>query len=205
MKSSPPPNTRSESHLRVCGAGDRVEQDAEHDAEEEQAAVAALVLLLALHAVGRLAQLGDRRAQLVLDVLVGGDARRDAGHAAVADQLVVDRACRLVRVPHVVAQLVVVERAIDIRFDGARPRPRPCLSSWPFVGGSFRLLARAVYPSRSFVILAACGGSTEAAGGGSHGRRRAAPGFRFAVPAGWTVRTRRRAPSPRQGGGARSR
>ena len=76
-----------------------------------------LCTVLALHAVGRLAQLGDRRAEVVLDVLVGRDARRDTRDAALADQLVVDRTCRLVRVPHVVAQLLVVERAIDIRFD----------------------------------------------------------------------------------------
>ena len=65
------------------------------------------------------AELCDRRPQLVLDLLVARDAGRDAGHAAVAEQLVVDRACRFVGVPHALAELRVVDRTLDIRFDGA--------------------------------------------------------------------------------------
>src|SRR5262249_50290835 len=56
-------------------AGERVEEDAEHDPDEQEAAVPALVHLFALDAVCRAAQLCDRRAQLVLDVPVGGDTR----------------------------------------------------------------------------------------------------------------------------------
>src|SRR5690348_18143066 len=105
--------------LTCRAARDRVEEDAEDDPDEEEPAVPALVLFAALHAIGGLAQLGDSRAELVLDVLVGRDARRKAGHAAAPDMLVVDRASGFVGVPDALAQLLVVESAVDVRFDSA--------------------------------------------------------------------------------------
>src|SRR5581483_3574178 len=56
----------------------------------------------------------------VLEVSVGRDALRDTGDAAVADQLVVDRARGLVRVANVVAQLRVLEGALEVRFHRRR-------------------------------------------------------------------------------------
>src|SRR5689334_20551637 len=70
--------------------GDRVEEDPERDAHEQQAAVPALVGVRSLNPVRRAAEILDRRAELVLDLLVGRDLGRDARHAAVAEQFLVD-------------------------------------------------------------------------------------------------------------------
>src|SRR6185312_2363996 len=51
------------------------------------------------------------------------------------------------------------------------------------VGGSFRLLARAVVPLALLFILAACGGST--AGKEDSTRVVQGPGFTFSAPAAW--------------------
>ena len=58
--------------------GDWVEQDPECNSRQEQQRVACAVVLLALHSVGRLAELVERLPQMVLDVLVGGNAGGDA-------------------------------------------------------------------------------------------------------------------------------
>ncbi len=61
------------------------------------------------------------------------------------------------------------------------------------VGGSFRLLARAVVPLALLFILAACGGSTQRQGG--FDTRVQGPGFSFAAPSGWkATRTADRVP-----------
>jgi hypothetical protein len=53
------------------------------------------------------------------------------------------------------------------------------------LGGSFRLLARAVLPLALLFILSACGGST--APEPSETKAVPGPGFRFDVPVGWKV------------------
>src|SRR5207253_3876099 len=78
------------------------------------------VLLLALDAVRRLAQLLDCIPQTLLDVLVGRHACRERDRAAAADQLVVDLARGLERVADVVPQVLVVQRALDVRSRAAR-------------------------------------------------------------------------------------
>src|SRR5438874_518895 len=64
--------------------GERVEQDPERDAGQQQCRVARAVLLLALDTVGCLAQLLDCVLQPLLDVLVGRHARGERDRAAAA-------------------------------------------------------------------------------------------------------------------------
>jgi hypothetical protein len=58
------------------------------------------------------------------------------------------------------------------------------------LGGSFRLLAKAVIPLAVLFILAGCGGSKQETGQGSVEVR--GNGYTFDVPAGWTVERRPR-------------
>src|SRR5205814_3005163 len=74
---------------------DRVEQEAERYPGQQERRIPRAVLLLALDAVCRLAQLVDGLPQPLLDVLVGRHARREGNRAAAADQLVVNLPCGL--------------------------------------------------------------------------------------------------------------
>ena len=76
-----------------------------------------MALLLALQPVRSAAQIVDRVLQLVADVVVGCDACRERDGAAAADQLVVELLRRGECAHHVLAQLLVRHRPIDIRFD----------------------------------------------------------------------------------------
>src|SRR4029079_16105586 len=96
------------------GPGQRVGEDAEGDPDEEQAAVPALVRLAALDPVGCFAEVADRRAERFLDVLVARDPGRDAGHPAVADQLVVDVTGGGEGATQVLAQLLVLDRSLHV-------------------------------------------------------------------------------------------
>src|SRR6266536_2189500 len=128
------------------GPGHRVEQDPEHDSGQEQGAVASLVLFLPLDPVGRRAEILDRRAELVLDVLVAGNLARDCGHAAAADQLVVDVARGRERAAEVVAQLFVLDRPLHIGRDVCNTVFRlGHRRSRPFA----RLQATILYPRRA--------------------------------------------------------
>ena len=60
---------------------ERVVEQADHDAGQEQEPAAAVVLLASLEAVRGLPELGDRHAEVVLDVLVAGDALGDSDDA----------------------------------------------------------------------------------------------------------------------------
>src|SRR5215210_8553668 len=80
------------------GPGDRVEEDPERDARDQQRRVPAGVLLLALEPVGGAAQVVDGILELVADLVVGRDAGRERHGAAAADELVVERARRRERI-----------------------------------------------------------------------------------------------------------
>ena len=62
-----------------------------------------LVLLLALQPVGRVPQVLDRLLELLADVVVGRDARRQRDRTAAAEQLVVELLRGDERAHHVVA------------------------------------------------------------------------------------------------------
>src|SRR5581483_11509119 len=175
----------------------------------------AVVLLAALQPARRLTQLVDRGAKVVLDLGVPGDARGDAGHAAGADQLVIDLACRRVRLLHVVTKLLVVQRAVDVRLraagdscdsvlglghaplvlslrngigDGMNPAPDPTFSR------VYPRHARRKRPAFAVlalvVVLAGCGGGSGGGGGTTttvEGTRVAGNGFTFAAPGSWQV------------------
>jgi hypothetical protein len=93
------------------------------------------VVLLALDAVGRGAEVVDRLLQLLLDVLVRGDTRGDRRHPALADELVVDLARGRERGEQVVAHVLVGHGALDVRPHLLDPilrlgHPRSVLSSF---------------------------------------------------------------------------
>src|SRR5918992_807357 len=120
---------------RVRARG-RVEEHAESDAPEEQAHVSRGVRVLALGPLARPAELLHGSLQLLLEVLVAGDAHRDAGGPAVAQQLVVDPPRRLVGLLHVVVQLLVACEPLGVRPSGV-DRSAHCLLAphrRPFVG-----------------------------------------------------------------------
>ena len=75
------------------------------------------MVLLALEPVGCVAEIVDRGLQLVADLLVGGDACRQRDGAAAADQLVVELTSCPERAHHVVAQLLVRHRPLNVGFD----------------------------------------------------------------------------------------
>jgi len=70
--------------------------------------------LLALCPLAGLAQLFDGLLELVLDVLVARDLEGHAARAAVAHQVVVDLPSRVVRLLHVVVQLLVLSEPLDV-------------------------------------------------------------------------------------------
>src|SRR5215208_5542029 len=72
------------------GPRDRVEEDPERDARDQQRRVAAGVLLLALEPVGGAPQVVHGILEPVADVVVGRDARGERDGAAAADELVVE-------------------------------------------------------------------------------------------------------------------
>src|SRR5215471_17250740 len=80
-------------------ARERIEEQAERDAEEEQQRVARGVLCLALDSVGSRPELLDRLLELRADLFVARDSRRHRGSAPAAEQLVVDLACGDERTP----------------------------------------------------------------------------------------------------------
>src|SRR5207247_2522157 len=102
-------------------SGDRVEEDPERDARQEQRRVARAVLLLALDAVGRRAELVDRVAEVILDLLVGRDARGQRNRSPAAEQLVVHLASGLERAADVVTQILVRDRPLDVGPGAPRP------------------------------------------------------------------------------------
>src|SRR5262249_22540834 len=116
---------------------DRVEHDPECDPREQERRIAGAVLLLALHPVGGGPKLVEGLLQLVLDLLVGREPRRDPRHAAVADQLVVDVTRGLEGRLHVFAELLVADGALDVRLHVA------CRAGNPF----FRWLRHEFRPS----------------------------------------------------------
>jgi hypothetical protein len=65
------------------------------------------------------------------------------------------------------------------------------------LGGSFRLLARAVLPLAPLFILAGCGGPSSAAD--TTGQIVRGPGYSFRAPAGWAVTRSERAVTARDG------
>ena len=74
---------------RVSGPGDRVVEQSERDARDQQHRVARRVVALALEALARAAEILDRVAQLVADVVVGRDAVAMRTGSSVAHQLAV--------------------------------------------------------------------------------------------------------------------
>ena len=96
---------------------DRVEEDAERDPRQQQRGVAPLVLLLALDPVRGRTEVFDRRAELVLDLSVARDLAGDPGHAPAAHQLVVDIARGGEGAADVLAELLVLDRPLDVRLD----------------------------------------------------------------------------------------
>src|SRR4029078_4297711 len=83
------------------GAGHRVEQHADGDADEQEQEVPPPVRLLAAGTPAPRTELVERVAELVLDVLVARDLHRDRSRAGRGDQVVVDLPCGLVRLLHV--------------------------------------------------------------------------------------------------------
>src|SRR5262249_26024177 len=106
-------------------AGNRVEEDAERDPRQKQHRVSRAVVLLSLDASGRFGQLVERFSQPVLDVLVRCDTRGDRNRAAAADELVVDLTRGLERVAHVLTELLVRQRALDVRTCAPGPLQQP--------------------------------------------------------------------------------
>src|SRR5262249_19567095 len=87
---------------------DRIEEEADRDAEQQQQSVPGSprrlgrAMLHALDAPGSVPDLVDRVPQLVLDLLVLSQAGRRVGHLAAGGELVVDRTGRDVRAADVV-------------------------------------------------------------------------------------------------------
>jgi hypothetical protein len=73
------------------------------------------VLALPLDLVRGLLQILDRRPEVVLDLLVGRDARRDGGGPTPADELVVDLPGRGDRALDVLADFLVLQGALHVR------------------------------------------------------------------------------------------
>src|SRR5229473_5169310 len=90
--------------LAGLGARDRVEEDAEGDARDQQRRVSAVVSLFALQTVGCVAEVLDRVLQLVADLVVGCDARGQGDCTAPAHQFAVELFRGRERAHHVVAE-----------------------------------------------------------------------------------------------------
>src|SRR3972149_5258388 len=95
-----------------------LEDPPRRDPGEQQHAVAGGVRLPALQPVGRVAQLVDRLAQVLLDVLVGGDLRGRLADTVAGGEVPVDLPRGGVRLAQAVPQLLVVERPVDVRPHG---------------------------------------------------------------------------------------
>src|SRR5262249_46551937 len=108
----------------------------------------------------------------LLDVLVRRDTRRNRNRAAAADELVVDLARGLERVAHVLAELLVRQRPLDVRARAARPLQQPVcrLRHSPVVlslGVSpVRARGQSLQTGRSYADLAARFPSPTATGAG---------------------------------------
>src|SRR5262249_54534100 len=96
---------------------DRIEQEPERDARDQQRRVPPGVILLPLQAVTRPPEVIDRVAQLVANVVVGRDAARERDRALLADQVRVDLAGAPEGAKHFLAQLLVCHRPLDVRFE----------------------------------------------------------------------------------------
>ena len=89
-------------------------------------------LLLALEPVARAAQVLDRVAELVADLVVGRDAARDRDRlVAVAGELAVQLARDRKGANHVPAQVLVAHRALDVRPHGVGLREQSVSSVFP--------------------------------------------------------------------------
>src|SRR5205807_5852010 len=69
---------------------------------------------VALEPVGGAAQVLDRRAQVLLDLLVGGDAGGHARRSAAAQELLVDLTRGSEGALQVIAQVLVLQRPLDV-------------------------------------------------------------------------------------------
>ena len=136
VKSSPP-KTASASHFRVAGPVTGLKRMPSAMPAMSSVALRPLCSFLPWTRSAACAQLVDGLLELVLDVLVGRDARGHRRHAAVADQLVVDLACRLEGGLDVLAQLVVAAPPARRTASRSSPRRRLALCRSRHVPSSF--------------------------------------------------------------------
>src|SRR5262249_41672216 len=99
------------------GACDRVEEEDAGCDPRHQEQVAALVARSTLDPIGCVAELVDRRTQVVAYVLVDGDTGGLCADATWPPQPVGDASGRDERVLEVLSELLVPDRALDVRPD----------------------------------------------------------------------------------------